>query len=138
MNTSRTEKEKKADFLNQFALFILSDSPLKSNLHKYAEGQRGKLLAQLTPEQRSIYLKAKQILVSLADKLAKANDVDRIAKVLSVVQSIGEGDVWEYANPNDEAISKGVKDLLFEECNLILDNDTTARLISIVRGVNPV
>ena len=136
MTTNRAKKEIKTDFLNVLGVLILAASPLKDQLQQLADKQRGKLLNSIDPDVLELYTGGRDVITSLADQLIKADDLEQVAKVLKVVQGITQGVMYEYEDPNDEAVSQAIKDLLLSECHLNVDNVTIARLISTVRGLN--
>ncbi|GAB4047045.1 hypothetical protein [Spirosoma litoris] len=103
MDTSK-QKLAVSTFLQEIALLLLASQPIKSKLQEAADKSRGRILADLKPEERELYLASRDIILTLSRQLANCQNMDMLMKVLQIVQGITEGSVTEYKEVESQLI----------------------------------
>jgi hypothetical protein len=101
---SNKQKQMVNTYLQELAILLLADIPIKGVLRDAAQQSRGKLLGDLKPEQREVYLASKNIIMELGRQLAGCKDLDTLAKALETVKSLTNGEIYEYDEVKDRII----------------------------------
>ncbi|WP_020603155.1 hypothetical protein [Spirosoma spitsbergense] len=92
--------------LQELALLLLASLPIKDPIQKAADKSRGRILADLAPPERGLYLASRNVLLEFGRQLAGCQNLEMLAKTLQIVQGITTGSVVEYAEVKDQIINQ--------------------------------
>lgn len=93
-------------FLQEIALMLLASKPLKDEIRKGADKSRGRILADLKPEHRELYLASRDVIRELCRSLARCGDLNAIAGALQVIQGINDGRVHKLEEIADRIVEE--------------------------------
>ncbi|GAB3990461.1 hypothetical protein GCM10028807_17680 [Spirosoma daeguense] len=89
--------------LQELALLILAELPIKGIISEAANKSRGRILADLrNNDERQLYLASRDVILEFGRQLAKCESPEMLAKVLQIIQGITEGSVVEYNEVKDQ------------------------------------
>lgn len=93
-------------FLQELAVLLLASSQLKGEAGKAAERGRGQILGALDKDNRALYVASRDVIIEFAKGLAGCKDPATLSKILTFVQDMNQGNVYEYAEVKDRIVDQ--------------------------------
>jgi len=90
--------------LQELAILMLAGTSIKGAIKTGIDQSRGRILADLKPEERELYLASRDVIMEFGRQLGSCQDLDTLAKVLQIVQGITTGNVYEYEEVKDRIL----------------------------------
>lgn len=82
--------------LQELALLILGNLPIKDPIQKAAHKSRGRILAELNPQEKELYLASRDVILEFGRQLTRCENLPMLAKALQIIQGITQGQIKEY------------------------------------------